>query len=1040
MSRKPSNAIRARVLGDASITTSVTTIEPNAEILFAAALYLVLERKEPVSRRAIQALLWPDESSTVSAHRLRQTLLKLKKLGVPVTPVGKEHVGLNGTPVSIDYEEFLAAKKGAENGSADSLVMLPAYEPRFSSTYLEWLDSQKAEVNASLTRMMLGVIARHRVKGEWAQVEKNASRLLRFQPFNEEATLAMAEACAMRGAKLEATGILDRYLSEVGPGPTDLRVPATIMRRRIADRMQPRAQVSTQELPLFGRQHEIEQLVSLLQCAREKRGQGCLVLGDPGIGKSRLIAEFSTFACLQGVELQRFQCRPADVHRPLSAFVDLVPRLREMRGAIGCSAQTLRHLDRLTTHIATNQDTLEEPSAAEFRYAGIQQSLFDLVDAVSEECALLIVIEDVHWLDSISASLIRDMAEWGRERAIFFLLTTRYENSGSIDTSFGGFESISLAGLPAETSRDLLLSVVRSQGASIDDDYASWCVVVGDGNPYFLQQLATHWIETGEKQSVPPSLAVILEERLRRLHPQTLQVLQTCCVLEQNSTLTRIESMLQFPAHQMLSAINELGRAGMLTVNVDPISMADRLSPRHDLLAAAALAQLSAPALAFLHRKAASILEREISDDESAAILWDSAKHWREAGDTSHAFELAKTCATHLMELGLPRAATEAYQRTLTYCATADERFATLKQLARAQYSGDQWSETVETVAEVNKLAKLLAPKATRHDEFELMELRARWRSEVNNLPIADAIECLEATDASVDHRVAAGAAALMMSDQACDHGAMRRIYGGIENAWSIEPPDLVLRHRADMVYHSVCGDLAKGVNAARQLVEEQRKRGDPAELVTALCNAAASWRTAGLFGDAETALIEAFDIAERQGVGTSASTALLFLAQISLEIGNNSRARDLYETMVARAAKPEAERDQKRLVAVGARLAITEKRYAEARRVTRGWLRRLQRDPLADRRVYRAAVFVGARIVERGEDFFAGLSVLEDAFRRARVNSRQTFPAGVLYHALAVAGQSQKAEEILQEYLTKHRREPWMPSDDLLRQYVGFN
>jgi hypothetical protein len=291
-----------------------------------------------------------------------------------------------------------------------------------------------------------------------------------------------------------------------------------------------------------------------------------------------------------------------------------------------------------------------------------------------------------------------------------------------------------------------------------------------------------------------------------------------------------------------------------------------------------------------------------------------------------------------------------------------------------------------------------------------------------------------------VDHRVEAGAAALMMCDQTCDHEAMRRIYQKIEDAWSIESPDSILRYRADMVYHTVCGDLDTGVDAARRLVEEQRKRGGPAELVTALCHAAASWRTAGLFGDAETALMEAYDIAERQNVGPSASTALLYLAQMNLEIGDNNKATDLYEMMIARPAKPQGERVQKRLVGVGARLAISDKRYAEARRMTRGWLRTVQSDPLADRRVYLAAIFVGARITERQKDFFAGLSVLEDAFRRARVNARQTFTAGVLYHALNVVGQSSKGAEILQEYLAKFRREPWTPSDELLRQYVGFN
>jgi two-component SAPR family response regulator len=76
--------IRLFVLGDARIETPVGEIEPTAELVFAAALYLILERKEPVSRRTLERILWPDADDSVASHRLRQTLLKLSKSGLKV--------------------------------------------------------------------------------------------------------------------------------------------------------------------------------------------------------------------------------------------------------------------------------------------------------------------------------------------------------------------------------------------------------------------------------------------------------------------------------------------------------------------------------------------------------------------------------------------------------------------------------------------------------------------------------------------------------------------------------------------------------------------------------------------------------------------------------------------------------------------------------------------------------------------------------------------------------------------------------------------
>jgi DNA-binding SARP family transcriptional activator len=70
-----------RALGTAEIDTGTVTLTPSQEIVFAAALYLIVERGKPVSRNLIASLLWPRVAETARSHRLRQTLLQLKKVG-----------------------------------------------------------------------------------------------------------------------------------------------------------------------------------------------------------------------------------------------------------------------------------------------------------------------------------------------------------------------------------------------------------------------------------------------------------------------------------------------------------------------------------------------------------------------------------------------------------------------------------------------------------------------------------------------------------------------------------------------------------------------------------------------------------------------------------------------------------------------------------------------------------------------------------------------------------------------------------------------
>ena len=84
----------------------------------------------------MQAVLWPDASDRSAAHRLRQTLLKLRRVGFPIEVAGKGQISLATVSVRIDYEDFLATRNGIERAGIYALVLLTAYEPSFSVRFL----------------------------------------------------------------------------------------------------------------------------------------------------------------------------------------------------------------------------------------------------------------------------------------------------------------------------------------------------------------------------------------------------------------------------------------------------------------------------------------------------------------------------------------------------------------------------------------------------------------------------------------------------------------------------------------------------------------------------------------------------------------------------------------------------------------------------------------------------------------------------------------------------------------------------------------
>src|SRR5205085_4055224 len=148
--------IELRSIGAAEIHTGTATLTPSQEIVFAAALYLILERGKPVSRARLAALLWPDTSEKVRAHRLRQTILQLKKSGIlPLADRNKLELASHSARTDVDE---LAIHDDRRLRASDSFEWLPGYVPRASEGLRDWIDSKRLEFNTLATRILIRAI------------------------------------------------------------------------------------------------------------------------------------------------------------------------------------------------------------------------------------------------------------------------------------------------------------------------------------------------------------------------------------------------------------------------------------------------------------------------------------------------------------------------------------------------------------------------------------------------------------------------------------------------------------------------------------------------------------------------------------------------------------------------------------------------------------------------------------------------------------------------------------------------------------------
>ena len=1031
---KPGRPILLRAIGNCVIETATARITPRQTIVFAAALFLILNRHRKVVRNAIEQVLWPSLHNCGRAHhRLRQTVLVLKEAGFPVHRENGFLVIAH--PVTTDFDELLSPSQETPSiPIPNCFEVLPEFTPNLSVEYSHWLDERKSEIHANLVRFILKHIRIARNRGEWARVEDLTRMCGSIDPFNEEAILARAESVALRGGKVEALALLDEYVADLGTAPPELKLPADLMRRRISERRD-EPFYDARETSLLGREKEMATLSSALESAEQGRGYCCIVEAPVGMGKSRLLSEFAAFAQLKGHVVRFSRPQPSDQSRPLSIVTELVSGLRKLRGAIGCAPESLECLDTLTASSSANVKPYHSsygPSATENLFAAV----LDLLDAVSEDKTILIIVDDAQWLDPPSLKLFETIFTWANGRKLLVVFAFRDSASEwpfvrKVKTA----KVLRLSPLKNEQSTSLVEELAQQRGKTPTQEDAKRFVLLGEGNPFFLRELVGQWADSGNLENTPASLVAITNERLNMLSRSALRILQTCAILGRHSSVARLEQVLELRSFELIDGLNELGSRTL--VRTERLPGDNTLDPRvvcaHELIGSAALHLLSPPAELAIHRRVGMVLEREIHDDYAPSLVAEAAHHWEKAGDTKHALGLTMSYAGHLMSIGVPTEAIHFYRKALTFCQFPSETLGATQSLITALYAAGRWQEVTEEIADLRNGLSAKDKSLFGHDEIELIGFEAKWRSsnQWNDL-LEHVKKCIFADDAPIQHRVRAAVLGLKLATNVGTGEELDQIYSAIEADLENKLIEPDARLYVEMVYHIDRGDMGKGQDAASSLIEHERKSGNSANLIWSLVNAAQAMRRCGRRESARDYLEEAFTIAKQKNLPARACIVANHLVLTALSDDNLKKAREWLKIARSYPIPLEDLHTHHELLYYGARVALLEGDVNEALSLFNRIL--AQDDQSLLRRISLIALQLRLHVALHSstDEVKPLVSKLGELFAIESARGGQDFEAFSLYQGMCYLGNQDYALGMLSEYVNNFRREKGPPPKEI--------
>jgi len=859
---------------------------------------LIADRGHAVPRRLLVGLIWPGGPHERASHALSEALYKLRRRGLPICGDGTPSVWLPRESVVVDVER-LGDRHPTELATLDCRI-LPGWTPSPPSpAFRDFADDWRSELSLLAATGLDRALVRARECGDWEATLRIADRLLELDPEHESAIHARADAAmglhrSARAARPVTTAHVATPSARIGASGTRLvREPAAGAGRLSlpADGFP-----AARDTPLVGRDATLSAVLCLLD-PESSVGGAAYISGPAGIGKSRLCREILSRARAAGCAVVRIGCQPSDRHRPLSVIVDAVAILRDLPGAVGCDPGTWEFLDRLTHHLRLGiPQTYEHADAGDLQ-GGVRTAVRDLMDAVTEERRLVLVVDDVQWADPISLSYLHELLGWTSTLPFVLVMSSREPwNIGQFGPPLSPLLLQPLAPLSDQDAAEHAGTYAALVSGRRDDALLPFVVRVAEGNPLLVEEMINHWVGAGRPLEAPSSVSELIAARVGRLSHPALRLLQWCAVLGKHARLDRIErlGLTGLPA-SLFAAVDELGTAGMLA-SPEPGTAAamGAVTCRHELIAAAAEATLSSHGRAMAHREAARVLETELASDDDAGLLWDCARHWAQAGHSSDAVRLGLSCATHLLEIGLATQAVEACERVREFCVSPEDLLRVDTTLVQALCATREWDRLLETVTRVRgPRGPSGRPLQCDHDALELTGAYAAWRSGHDWRQLLDqALKCAAAESAPASHRIEAALLVIRIATSAGDPLA-------IANAYAIAKPILLQSESCDaseliaLIYDTVLGDRASALTRARRLVRTINARDlqPPRPSVVIAC-ATVLFRL-GRPNEGERALRATYDQCLAHGMPAAAKEVCQYLIARHLDTGDTAAAEE---------------------------------------------------------------------------------------------------------------------------------------------------
>ncbi|MGO9454127.1 MAG: ATP-binding protein [Candidatus Binataceae bacterium] len=418
--------------------------------------------------------------------------------------------------------------------------------------------------------------------------------------------------------------------------------------------------------PFVGRAEQLQRLSAKLQQACNGQGSIVMLCGEPGIGKTRTLEEFSDLAKQHGAVTIRGACYDAEWQAPYSPFAEAIMEYArldsaELAALLGKRAPILA---RIAPGLHGLMGDIPEPVALDK-----EEERFRLFDAVtqflvvaSQRAPLVLILDDLHWADRGAVAMLSHVAHLVGANSILLIgayrdaeVDRKHQLAGAVASisRLPNFEKLTLKGLEGKEVADLLGLVGEDKAP---DALVKALGEATDGNPLFIREVLLHLVEEGkilregqgwtskfsiDELGIPEGVRQVVRRRLQKLSADANRLLSVASAFNGAFSFEVAAAAAGLEEKAALSAIDEALDAQLLR----PGSNSESFDFSHAMIRHTLYNELNPARRVRLHRKIAEEMERswgERTADHAAEVAF---QFWRGAAAASSGAERGATYA-----------------------------------------------------------------------------------------------------------------------------------------------------------------------------------------------------------------------------------------------------------------------------------------------------------------------------------------------------------------------------------------------------------